>query len=188
MKLRGLFLTGLLPVVLAAAPASLVIDSAQSRVEVVVEATVDSFTGKLNAYKADITVDEGRITAATFNFRFADVHTGKDGRDESMHEWQDTPKHPNGTFTLHSLDPISGDRFTAHGTLVFHDITREIAFPVVVMTDRKIYSIDGTAPFDTRDFGLPVIHKFGLLRVDPVVTVRFHLQGSARTLVAHAST
>jgi iron complex transport system substrate-binding protein len=37
----------------------------------------------------------------------------------------------------------------------------------------------GDASLDTREFGLPVIRLFGLLKVDPVVRVRFHLQGTA---------
>jgi len=165
------------PAFVVAAPAPLVIDPTQSRVEVVVQATVDSFVGKLDAYQADITVDAGRVTAATFNFSFADVHTGKTDRDDAMDAWEDTKLHPKGAFVLRSLEPVGGGRFNAHGTLTLHDVAIELTFPVSVTNDQKLYSIDGEAPLDTRTFDLPIIRKFGFLKVDPLVKVRFHLQG-----------
>ena len=177
MKWPIFVLAGLLPVFAVAAPAPLIVDPAQSHIEVVVKATVDSFTGTLDAYTADISVDAGRVVAASFGFRFDQVHTGKDGRDAAMHEWQETPKHPDGLFTLTAIETAADGRLTAKGSLAFHGVTKDIAFPVSVTTDRKLYSIDGEAPIDTREFGLPIIRKFALLKVDPIVKVRFHLQG-----------
>ena len=46
-----------------------------------------------------------------------------------------------------------------------------------------LFAIDGDAVIDTRDFGLPIIKKFLVLKVDPEVRVRFHLQGDAETSV-----
>ncbi|HEY8991008.1 MAG TPA: YceI family protein [Luteolibacter sp.] len=178
MKWPIFVLAGLLPVFAAAVPVPLIVDPAQSRVEIVVKATVDSFTGTLDAYKADISVDAGRVVAGTFGFRFDQVHTGKDGRDAAMHEWQETPKHPDGLFTLTSIETAADGHLTAKGSLAFHGVTKDMAFPVSVTTDRKLYSIDGEASLDTREFGLPIIRKFALLKVDPIVKVRFHLQGS----------
>lgn len=178
MKRIFLALGLLMPGFARAEAAPLAVDAAQSRVEIVVKATMDSFTGTLNRYKADVAVDDGRVTAARFSFHFADVHTGKDGRDEAMNEWQDTPHHPDGVFVLKELTADAEGRLTAHGALSLHDVTREIAFPVAVTTDRKLYSIDGEAVLDTRDFGLGVIRKLAVLKVDPVVKIRFHLQGA----------
>jgi polyisoprenoid-binding protein YceI len=181
MKSHAVLLAfAVMPLMAWAAPETLVVDAAQSRVEIVVKATVDSFTGKLGAYKAAITVDGGHVTATTLTFSFKDVHTGKDGRDEAMHEWQDTAKHPDGVFTLAALEPAADGRFEARGTFVLHGVSREIVFPVSVITDRTLYAIDGVATLDTQDFGLPVIRKFGLLKVDPLVKVRFHLQGTVK--------
>jgi len=150
---------------------------------------MDSFTGSLDAYAATITVDGGKVTAATLGFNFTDVHTGKTARDEAMNEWQATPQHPKCAFVLSSLEPIavSGSRFNARGTLSLHDVTTAIAFPVSVTTDQQLYAIDGEAPLDTRNFGLPVIRKFGLLKVDPLIKVRFHLQGSVKTSAVNPS-
>ncbi len=165
-----------------AAESPLKIDAGQSRVEVVVKATVDSFTGKLEAYDAAIGVDPaaGEIRSARFAFRFADVKTGKDDRDEQMHSWQDTAHHPDGEFVLASLTRVDG-ALLATGTLRFHDRAQEIRFPVSVSHERGLFAIDGDAVIDTRDFGLPIIKKFLVLKVDPEVRVRFHLQGGVET-------
>ncbi len=169
---------GLAYVRLTAAPERLIIDPAQSRVEVAVKATLDSFTGKLAACKAAITVDGGHIATASVRFNFSDIHTGKESRDEAMNEWQETTKHPEVVFTLAALEPAADGHFKACGVLMLHGVSREIVFPVAVITDRRVYAIDGEALLDTRDFRLPVIRKFGLLKVEPLVTVRFHLQGA----------
>lgn len=165
----------------SAAEVPLQIDAARSRIDVVVKATVDSFTGRLENYDAKIAVDpaSGEVRQARLAFRFTDVKTGKDDRDEQMHSWQDTEHHPDGLFTLASLSRGEGGRMVANGTLRLHDMAREISFPVAVAHEGGLFSIDGDAVIDTRDFGLPVIRKFMLLKVDPEVHVRFHLQGSA---------
>jgi polyisoprenoid-binding protein YceI len=165
---------------LVAAPEPLVIDLAQSRVEIVVKATVDSFTGKLEAYKAAVAVEGGHIATASFRFNGSAIRTGKEGRDEAMNDWLETSKYSEAVFTLASLEPTTEGHFKAHGTLMLHGVSRGIVFPVSVITDRAVYAIDGEAQLDTRDFGLPVIRKFGLLKVDPLVKVRFHLQGAVK--------
>ncbi len=165
----------------SAADVALAVDKAQSRVEIVVKATVDSFTGTLADYQPVIRVnhDTGEVVSAEVGFAFAEVKTGKPDRDEQMHTWQETPKFPTGGFKLVSLTPTADGRFTATGTLTFHGVTRELAFPVTITTDRRLFAFDGEAVIDTRTYDLPVIRKFGLLKVDPIVKVRFHLQGSA---------
>ncbi|HSI07789.1 MAG TPA: YceI family protein [Rariglobus sp.] len=165
---------------LCAVPEPLVIDPAQSRVEIVVKATVDSFTGKLEAYKAAVAVEGGHIATASFRFNCSAIRTGKEGRDEAMNDWLETTKYPEGVFTLASFEPAAEGHFKACGILMLHGVSHEIVFPVSVIMDRKVYAIDGEAPLDTRDFGLPVIRKFGLLKVDPLVKVRFHLQGAVK--------
>lgn len=182
MKWLSILLIAAVSVSGLAAAETLTINAEQSRVEIEVKATVDSFTGKLKHYQADVEVADGHVVSAVVRFRFADVHTGKDGRDEAMHDWQETGKYPDGVFTLASLEPAAEGRMKAHGTLQFHGVTRELVFPVSVITDRNLYAIDGVATLDTREFGLPVIRKFGLLKVDPLVKVRFHLQGAAKKL------
>jgi polyisoprenoid-binding protein YceI len=147
------------------------------------KATADSFVGRLERYEAVIVVDPETASAdvvrARFAFRFADVKTGKDARDEAMHSWQDTAHHPDGIFTLAAIEQGADGGRAATGTLVLHGRSREISFPVSVSREGGLYAIDGEATLDTRDFGLPVIKKLLLLKVDPAVKVRFHLQGRA---------
>ena len=169
-----------------AAETPLEIDAAQSRVEIGVKATVDSFTGKLERYDAAIVIDptSAEVRSARFAFHFEDVKTGKADRDEEMRKWEDTAQNPDGVFTLASLAKGEDGGRVAIGTLVFHGRSREITFPVSITHDGGLYAIDGEATLDTRDFGLPVIKKFLLLKVDPSVTVRFHLQGKAAAAAA----
>lgn len=164
---------------LAAADRALVLDPAQSHIDVAVKATLDSFVAHLDTYESELVVgDDGWIVRARLAFHFLDVRTGKDSRDQAMHRWQETEKYPDGVFLLTSLEPGEGGRATARGRLTLHGIARELSFPVSINRDGSRYAIDGDATLDTREFGLPGIRVFMVLKVDPVVHVRFHLQGA----------
>jgi polyisoprenoid-binding protein YceI len=183
MKWRTLLLLSIWPAVaVMAAERPLTVDRSRSSVEVAVKATVDSFTANLPDYQTELILDDatGRITRAQFAFNFWNLKTGKDKRDAKMHEWQDTGSHPQGEFKLLSLQPTSAGHWIAAGELQIHGVTRPVSFPVTITNDRKQYAIDGEAVIDTREHGLPVIRLFGLLKVDPLVTVRFHLQASLK--------
>lgn len=159
---------------------TLVIDKTRSRVEADVKATVDSFTGQLQDYDARIAVDpaSNRITAATFRFQVADFKTGKDARDAKLHAWQDTAHHPDAEFTLGRIEPAADGRLLAHGEFRFHGVAQPLEFPVALIVDHTTYALDGEATVDTRRFGLPIIRVMAFLKVDPLVKVRFHLQGT----------
>jgi polyisoprenoid-binding protein YceI len=157
---------------------ALAFDLAESRVEIAVKATVDSFTARLTRYDPVVMVDDsGRVTSAKFGFQFRDIVTGKERRDAQMHKWQQTDTFPTGEFVLKSLEPAAGNKLNAQGQLTLHGMTRDVRFPVSVTRDGGIYAIDGEATLDTREFGLTIIRMLGVLKVDPVVHVRFHLQG-----------
>lgn len=163
---------------LTAADHAVQFDPAQSTVEVSVKATVDSFTGKLATYDLTGTADDrGRIVAARLAFHFRDVLTGKAKRDSAMHEWQHTDQYPDASFELTALATAPDGSSRATGKFTFHGVTHELSFPVTVAHAGTTYAIDGEAPIDTREFGLPIIRLMGLLKVDPLVRVRFHFQG-----------
>lgn len=173
-------LLGLLAPVLSAADRILVLDPVQSRVEIVVKATVDSFTGKLAQPQAVVTLaSDGSVAGANLSFKFRDILTGKEKRDRAMHDWQQSDTFPDGRFVLAGLTATAPGRFDALGRLTFHGVTRDLTFPVTIATDHAVYAIDGEAVVDTREFGLPIIRMLGLLKVDPLVRIRFHLQGRA---------
>lgn len=170
-------LTALRP--LGAAEIPLRLDPAHSRVDIEVKATVDSFVGRLDRYEAEVSIDSatGAVSGARFAFHFKDIHTGREDRDEQMHLWQDTAHHPDGVFVLSKLERETAGNLVATGELTLHGVRRELTFPVTVARDGALYAIDGDAAFDTRLFGLPVIKKLLVLKVDPRVHVRFHLRG-----------
>lgn len=161
----------------AGAERSLTIDRAESHIDVVVKATMDSFVGRLAEYEPAVIVgDDGQVARARLAFHFRDVLTGKPKRDTQMHEWQHTSEFPDGEFVLVRIE--RGERESAAvGRLSFHGVTRELRFPVTIQHEGGLYTIDGDASVDTREFGLPVIRMLGVLKVDPVVHVKFHLQG-----------
>jgi polyisoprenoid-binding protein YceI len=156
------------------------VDQAHSQVDVAVKATMDSFTAHLENYTASIAVDPEtrRPVSATVSFKFADVKTGKTARDEEMHKWQETAKFPDASFVMTAFTAANDGRYTASGTLQLHGVSLAISFPVSLRSDGVLWAIDGDAPLDTRDFGLPVFKKFGLLKVSPDLKVRFHIQGT----------
>jgi len=158
--------------------AQLACDPVQSRIEIIVKATVDSFTGHLVKFEPVVTLGaDGHVTAARIRFQFSDVQTGRDRRDKAMHEWQQTERYPDGEFQLDRLTPQADAAWLARGRLTFHGRTQPLEFPVTILTQGDVCAIDGEAVMDTREFDLPVIRMMALLTVDPLVHVRFHLQG-----------
>jgi polyisoprenoid-binding protein YceI len=184
MKIRWLTLCfaagGLLAGSLTGTEKFLTIDKANSHIEIAVKATADSFVGKLTDYTPTLTLDSatGKVTAAKIAFHFNDVKTGNEKRDREMHVWQQTGKFPDGDFTLETLEPSAVGKLVARGTLNFHGVAHPLEFPVTITQGESGVMVEGNAVIDTRLYGLPVIHKFLLLKVDPVVGVRFHLVGS----------
>jgi polyisoprenoid-binding protein YceI len=158
----------------------LVIDKAHSAVTISVKATIGSFVATLPDFEAALAVDPetARATAAVFRFSFASIKTGNATRDRDMNEWQQTDRFPQVVFTLTAMEPAAGGKAEARGLLRFHGMERAVAFPLSIRLDGQNAFLDGQATIDTREFGLPVIRKFALLKVDPIVRLRFHLEGA----------
>jgi polyisoprenoid-binding protein YceI len=154
-------------------------DSSNARLEIAVHATVGSFVARLRAFDLAITIDPhtGVPDSAVFRFDFASIQTGNAGRDVDMNQWQQTKLHPEVKYQLDALTSADGGRFTAHGRLQLHGVEHPVEFPVSIHDEGAAVTIDGQAAIDTRDYGLPVITTYFLLRVDPVVILKFHLQG-----------
>ena len=163
-----------------ATPQTLQIDPSQTRIDIAVQATADSFTGHLQHCEPVITLGaDGAVTAVRVPFHFRDVVTGKPKRDTAMHEWQQTDKFPDGEFVLSSLSAGEAGHYTAKGQLTFHGVSQDLSFPVTITADHALYTIDGEATLSTPSYGLPIIRVMAFLKVDPVVKVAFHLQGHA---------
>ncbi len=160
--------------------APLVLDRAKSHVDIAVEATVDSFVAHLEDFQVAITLDpgSGRVEAAAFRANLSAVKTGRADRDHDMSVWLQTSEFPQVAFELETLERGPNGAFTARGQVQLHGERHEVSFPVRITADQGLTTIDGVAALDTREFGLPIIRKFWILTVDPVVHVRFHLQGA----------
>ena len=155
------------------------VDLPHSVVEISVHATVGSFVTRLRDFDVSITASpaDGPVTGAVFRCAFASITTGDAGRDRDMNDWQQTDRFPAVMFTLEGLAPAGDGRAVASGTLSLHGVQRPLRFPVSIGRSRTVMTIDGDAAIDTREYGLPVIRKFMVLRVDPVVRVHVHLEG-----------
>jgi len=164
----------------SAAEQPLAIDKAGSHIEIQVKATADSFVGKLTEYAPTVLIDPatGNVTSAKFAFHFKDVKTGNEKRDREMNVWQQTDKFPDSDFALETLALATDGKLVAKGALTLHGVTQKLSFPVVITRSEAKFTIEGDATVDTRTFGLPVIRKYALLKVDPLVVVHFHLIGT----------
>ena len=176
-SLRVLAALLLLPLALAAAERTLKIDPARSYVDVDVKSTVDNFTGRLDAYALRANVDDkGKIRTAALTFRFADLKTGKPERDQKMLAWLGGDE-PAGKFELGILALAPDGQGQANGNLTFHGATSLVEFPVNVTKAADTYTITGEASIDYRNWKLKVFRTLGVLKVDPVVKIRFKFTG-----------
>lgn len=162
-----------------AAGGPLQIDYQHSKIEVAVQATVDSFVGHLDKYAAAI--DGGSATnlpaSAKVSFDFADLKTGNPDRDAEMLKWLGYSANPKATFRLTGWQQ-NGATNLAAGELTIHGVKQAILMPVVVKNEGGTCAITGEANFDYRDFNLPKIRKMLLLTVAPHLQVNFHLVGN----------
>ncbi len=165
------------PFALSAADQVLKLVRDKSFVDVDVKATVNSFTGRLEKYQADLTTDAaGKVKTAKFTFRFADLKTGKPDRDQKMLEWLGSPD-ATGEFELGMLALAPNGLGQVTGKLTFHGHTERIEFPLEVKREGGTYTITGAVTIDHRTWGLKVIRMMALVKVDPEVKVRFQIVG-----------
>ena len=178
MPRRLLTLLLVLPLTLAAADRGLKIDRTRSFVDVDVKVTMGSFTGRLEHYDANVTVDDmGKPKGAIFAFRFDDLKTGKTDRDAAMIEWLGGG-HPTGRFEVGVLALTPDGQGQVSGRLSFHGSAQLVEFPVNATLTDGTYTITGSTVIDYRQWGLKIIRKAGLIKVDPNVTIRFKLVGA----------
>lgn len=162
-----------------AAERPLAIDPDYSVVEVEVHALMRDFHARLARFQAYIALDsvDGTVSAATFDFDWADLLTGNPARDRELLRWVDHARFPAGRFHLHGIERAADGTVRAHGELMLHGVTHEISFPVTILADHDLISLDGAAELDFRDYGLPPVRRFHIRLVKPSLLVRFHLQG-----------
>lgn len=160
----------------------LLIDYKQSKIDVAVSATIDSFVGHLEKYEAavDCQAATNLPTKAALSFNFTELKTGNTDRDAEMLKWLDYTSNPKATFVLNGWQQ-SGTTNLAVGELTIHGVTKVIQMPIIAKNNQGAWEISGEASFDYREFNLPKIRKMLMLVVDPHLKVTFHLIGNMPT-------
>ena len=167
-----------LPLALSAADRALKIDKTRSYIDVDVSVTVDSFTGRLENYDTTFSVDAaGKIKTAVLDFKFTDLKTGKTDRDAKMIEWLGGGA-PEGKFEVGILALAPDGQGQVTGKLTFHGQSQRAEFPVNVTQTDGTYTITGETTIDYRQWALKVIKKAFVVKVDPMVKIRFKFTGT----------
>lgn len=172
---RLLALALLLPWSALAADHPLKVDKTRSFIDVDGQSTLRDFTGHLDTYEARLVTDDaGRIKSATLAFKFTDLKTGDQKRDADMIKWLGGGV-PEGRFELGILALAPDGQGQATGKLTLHGQAQLVEFPVNVLRADDTYTITGGTTINYTNWGLKIIRKVGLLKVDPEVKIRFKL-------------
>ena len=179
-----LFALVLLPLALSAADRALKIDKTRSYVDVDVKATAGSFTGRLENYDTEFRVDaNGKIKTATLAFKFNDLKTGKTDRDAKMIEWLGGGI-PEGKFEVGILAIAPDGQGQVTGKLTMHGLSERVEFPVNVTQADGTYVVIGEATIDSQQWALKIIRLALVMKVDPLVKVRFKFTGTLSAAAA----
>ena len=155
------------------------IDSEQSFINVEVHVPLQNFRSHLASYNAAVGLGgDGNISDVALTFRFSDLHSGNGVRDAHMMAWLGGVE-ATGAFILESLTSAADGTEHALGLLEIHGVKQPVKFPVVVERHGRDYTISGEVHFDYRQWELPLLSRVGE-RVDPQLTVRFKLAGTAQ--------
>lgn len=156
----------------------LLVDPNDSMIEVAVNATGDDFVAKLTEFESKITLaDSNNVPiAASIGWDFANLKTGKKGRDKEMLNWLNHAETPKGQFVMTNCEVKDGS-FIVSGRLTLHEVARELTIPMKMLREGDRVAFDGSVKLDHRDFDLPKIVKFVVLKVDPVLTIHFKIAG-----------
>jgi polyisoprenoid-binding protein YceI len=177
-----LLVAGFATIAITASAAPLEINPQQSKVEVAVSCTIDSFVGHLEKYQAIVDCDPtvALPVKADVSFNFADLKTGNKDRDAAMLKWLEYDTNQTAAFHLTGWHQ-AGITNIALGQLMIHGVTMPVQMPVVVKHADTAWDISGETIVNYSDFKLPKIRKALLLTVDSKLKVMFHLMGKIVT-------
>ena len=153
-------------------------DLEKSNIHVDVKATIGSFVGEVTQYQASFESDDQNITALTgsLSFDFKDLETGEEKRNQHMWEWMGYESYPQGRFVLSKILESTEGTF-AVGRIEAVGVTREVQFPITITRTENELSVDGELEVNYQDFNLDLIRMAFVIKVNPVFTMKFHLEG-----------
>jgi polyisoprenoid-binding protein YceI len=161
------------------------IDPKRSRVEIEgrtnlhpISAAADGLRGTIDA-----TVIDGRLAvdqqpSASLELEVDRIRSGNALFERELQRRAEARRFPTVTGDLRVIKGELDGRYTLEGDLTFHGVTRSVQGDVTVaIPDERSIRVDGAQVFDIRDFGLEA-PKLLLLKADPEVTVRLHVEAS----------
>lgn len=175
-RIFGAALCGMMMIAAATAD-TLKVDKTKSRIHVDGKSTGHSFTGTLEDYTAKISGNVADLEPSSFEltWKFSDLKTADEKRDDNMMEWLGGGA-PKGSFKFLKTWEKGGKKY-AQGEITIHGVSKTIDFPYTAKKEGNWVTIDGTAKLDYLDFKLPIIRALAVMKVDPKLTVRFHVVG-----------
>lgn len=176
-----------LPLFSFAAERVIKFDPAASYLDADVKVTIGDFTAHLDKYELRATAEEKKgIKTTLLAFKFADLKTGEPERDQKMIEWLGGGD-PAAKFEAGIIALTPDGQGRVSGYLTMHGQKALVEFPVNVTKAGDVFTITGEATIDYRNWGLKVLRKAGLIKVDPEVKVRFKFTGTLGEVVPPAA-
>jgi polyisoprenoid-binding protein YceI len=169
---------GLLIAVSSAHASTLEVDAKKSRIQVDAKATGHAFTGDLITYSIKAAGNEKTHVPSelSLSWDFNSLKTGDVKRDKEMIKWLGGGK-PAGAFKLVKTSRETPQGGNAEGLITINGVSKSITFPYTVKQAGEWLTLDGTATLDYQTFKLPMVRSMLLMKVNPVLSVRFHVVG-----------
>ncbi len=178
---RRVVLAGLLGLTLggAAPPASWSVIREASSIEMSVRALGGTYRGQFDDWRGDIAFDPARpaLTRSTVVVQAESLRMSPSaitGRALGP-AFLDARRHPVIRFELVSLEPLGGDRYSAHANVTMKSTTRPVTFPVDLRVTGDRAHLTGAFNLDRTRFGIGTSGAWNRM-VGRDVTVRVALQ------------
>lgn len=144
-------------------------------------ASVGDFGGETRAVTGEVRggASPGDVRA-TVRTEAASLRTGIGARDGHMRESLDAEHHPEIRLVVEEVEATgtAGDTVLTRvrGTLTIRGISRPVTIPVTAVRQGSGFVVRSSFPVDLRDYEVTGLRRMlGMLRVDPMVTVRAEL-------------
>lgn len=178
-QLLALLLALLTPLLTGAAPGPWVFERDASRIEMSVRAFGASHTGRFDDWRGSIVLDpahpenaRGSVTVQAGSLKMSPAIATSRAIGPAF---LNAERYPTILFDLKSLEPLGGDRYTAHAEITMKGRTRPVIFPLDLRISGDRAHLTGALMLDRAEFGMGTSGPWNAL-VGRQVTVRVALQ------------